>query len=554
MLLELRIEHFAVIDRVSVRLAPGLNVLSGETGAGKSIIVGALGLLLGERASSEVVRPGADRAVVEGVFDVSDRPRVLALLEEQGIEAEEGLLILRREVALEGRNRAWINGAASTAGLVGRLGGMLVDLHGQHEHQTLLRADEQRGILDAYAGAADLAGDVAAAHEAWRRAGQDLADLDRRRQEVAQRADFLRFQLEEIEGARLEPAEEERIEEEANRLEHAEELAGLAGALHETLYAGEDALSERLAAARRELDRLLRIDGSESELRALMDSAYFAVEEAGRRLGDYAAGVEHDPARLRTLRARQDLLFRLFRKYGEGSAAVLEAGRRAREELDVLEGGSLTRKELEARVEAAAERLSELAGRLSEARRGAADRLAAEVDAILPELGLDDGRFRVELEALEQPGATGGESVEFRVALNRGFEPRPLARVASGGELSRVMLALKTVLARVDAVPSLVFDEIDAGIGGRTANKVGETLRDVAGEHQVFAITHLAQIAARADHHLRVEKSDEGGAASTRVVPLEGEARVAELVRMMGGDPGSEVSVRHARELLEVGP
>lgn len=550
MLIELRIQNYAVIDRLAVRLEPGLNVLTGETGAGKSIIVGALSLLMGERASAEYVRTGADRAIVEGVFDVAGRDDVLALLESQGLEAEEGLLILRREVAAEGRNRAWVNGSAVTASLLGELGGRLIDLHGQHEHQTLLRADEQRAILDAYAGATELAKELREAHARLVKARQALEDFDRRRREIEQRADFLRFQVEEIEKANLKPGEEEQLEEEGNRLEHAEDLARLSGRLHEALYAAEDSVTSTLGELRRVLEQLVRIDPSQQDAVELLEAAYYNVEELGRRMGEYAAQIEHDPVRLDEIRRRQDLIFRLKTKYGPTLADVIETGRRAREELDLIDSGGLERRELEKAEAAAREKVESLAARLSAVRREAATRLAAEVGAILPELGFSDGRFAVALNPLPEISADGAESIEFRVSLNVGFEPRPLARVASGGELSRIMLALKTILARLDRVPSLVFDEIDTGIGGRIGHKIGEKLRQVAEHHQVFVITHLAQIACRADHHLRVEKTERDGMTATSVTVLEGEERVRELARMLGGDPESEKSLDHARELL----
>jgi DNA repair protein RecN (Recombination protein N) len=550
MLIELRIQNFAVIDRLVVRLEPGLNVLTGETGAGKSIIVGALSLLLGERASADVVRAGAERAIVEGVFDVGDREEIRALLDEQGIEAEDGLLILRREVAAEGRNRAWINGSATTAGVLGELGRRLVDLHGQHEHQTLLRGDEQRAILDAYAGATALAERVRAAHERLQRVRSELAELDRRRRETEQRADFLRFQADEIEKAKLREGEEEALEEEANRLEHAEDLARLSGRLHQALYAAEDAVAARIGELRRVLEQLIRIDPGQADLVELLETAYYNVEEVGRRMGEYAAAVEHDPARLDEIRRRQDLIFRLKTKYGPTLRDVIETGRRAREELDLLDGSGLERRALEKEESEARAALESLAAELSARRREAADRLGAEVQAVLPQLGLGGGRFSAELIPLPEIGGDGAEAVEFRIALNAGFEPRPLARIASGGELSRIMLALKTILARLDRVPSLVFDEIDTGIGGQVGHRIGEKLREVAEHHQVFAITHLAQIACRADHHLRVEKAERGGLTATQVTVLDEEERVRELARMIGGDPESPTSLEHARELL----
>lgn len=553
MLIELRIENFAVIERLAVRLDPGLNVLTGETGAGKSIIVGALSLLLGERASSDTVRAGAERAVVEGVFDVEDRADILSILRDQGLDTEDGLLILRREVAAEGRNRAWVNGAASTAGLVGELGSRLADLHGQHEHQALLRNAEQRSILDAFAGQAGRADEMRAGHEELAEVRGELEALESRRREIGQRADFLRFQLNEIDEAEIEPGEEESLEAESRRLEHAEDLAQLSEKLNQALYEGETSVAEVLGALRRDLAELVRIDSSQEDATELLETAYYNVEELGRRMAGYASQVEHDPNRLNEIQQRQDRLYRLKNKYGPELEDVLETARQAREELESLESADFERKALEKRQAAAEAEVRELAGRLTRGRRKAGKALADRVMEILPEVGLDGGRFEVVLDPLDEPGPHGAERVEFLVAVNVGFDLRALKDVASGGELSRVMLALKTILARVDQVPTLVFDEIDAGIGGRIAVKVGAKLKEVAAHHQVFAITHLPQIASRADHHLLVEKGEADGMTRTALEELDGDERVRELARMLGGDPESETSLDHARELLRAG-
>ncbi|MBW3554111.1 MAG: DNA repair protein RecN [Gemmatimonadetes bacterium] len=553
MLIELRIENFAVIEGLSVRLDRGLNVLTGETGAGKSIIVGALSLLLGERASVEAVRTGADRAVVEGVFDIAGREDILRLLHEQGLEAEDGLLILRREVAAEGRNRAWVNGSSSTAGLVGALGSRLVDLHGQHEHQALLRVEAQREILDAYAGHSETVTALAAAHGVLREARAALDGLEARRREVEQRADFLRFQLQEIEAAGIEAGEEAKLEEESRRLEHAEDLATLSNRLHQALYESERSVSVSLGELRRDLDALIRIDPSQDSAREMLEAAYYNVEELGRRMGDYASRIEHDPARLDVIQRRRDLLYRLKNKYGPELEDVLETAGRAAAELELLDGSGFERKSLERREADARAELERLAAEVTSKRREAAERLAGEVMRVLPELGLKGARFTVALDPLPEAGPAGAERVEFLVAVNAGFDPKPLARVASGGELSRVMLALKTILARVDHVATLVFDEIDAGIGGRVAVQVGGKLREVADHHQVFAITHLPQIASRADHHLLVQKSNAAAVTTTSLDELRGEDRVRELARMLGGDPESDTSLDHARELLGTG-
>lgn len=553
MLIEIRIRDYAVIDELRLELGPGLTVLTGETGAGKSIVVGALSLLLGERASADVVRDGAGRARVEAVFDVSSDPGVEELLRDSGVEAADGLLILAREVAAEGRNRAWVNGSPATAGLVGELGRRLVDLHGQHEHQALLRAEEQRWILDAYSGAAARAAEVRELHRAVRALREELETLEARRRDLEARADFLRFQWEEIRGLAPEAGEDRALEEELRRLEHGEELLRGAQEVAEGLYGGEDAVSDRLALMRDGLRGLTRVDGTLEGDAALLDEAFHQVVEVGRRLERYAASVELDPARLEEVRVRLDRLFRLKRKYGPELEDVLATAVSLRRELDQLEGAGVDRTHLETRLGETRTRLEAAAARLSELRTEGASRLAGEVEAVLPDLGMKGARVTIHLEPLPQIGAGGAEEVEFRVSLNAGFEPRPLARIASGGELSRVMLALKSILARVDRVPTLVFDEVDAGVGGEAAVGLAGKLREVSGHHQVLVITHLAQVASRGHRHLRVEKVSREGAAATALRVLDGEERVVEVARMLGGDPESPTSREHARELLAAG-
>lgn len=553
MLSELRIRNFALIDRLSVRLGPGLNVLTGETGAGKSIIVGALSLLLGERASSEVVRSGEERASIEGVFEVDGRHELARLLDERGLEAEDGILVLKREVAAEGRSRAWVNGSPATASLLGEIGRMLVDLHGQHEHQTLLRRDEQRAILDAYAGTGELVARVRAAHGAVADLRREAADLERRRREALQRADFLRFQADEIEKAALHPGEEESLEDEARRLSHSEELTSLSSQLYDAVAGSDRSIVGELGHLSRTVDHLVRIDPSQEGVRELYDAAYYALQELGERMERYAQTVEHDPARLDEIRRRQDLIFRLRTKYGGTIDEVLQIGSAARQELDLIDGADFELGALQKRLGHAAAELERLAGELTARRTDAAARLADEVGGVLPDLGMTGGRFEVARLALPEPSAMGAEEIEFRVSVNRGFEPRALSFIASGGEMSRIMLALKTILARLDAIPTLVFDEVDAGIGGRVALQVGDKMREVAASHQVFAITHLPQIASRATTHLRVSKHERDGRTATEVATLEDDERVREIARMLGGDPESAVSLEHARELLERG-
>jgi DNA repair protein RecN (Recombination protein N) len=550
MLTELRIKNFAIIESLTLPLARGFNVLSGETGAGKSIIVGALGLLLGERASADVIRTGAERATVEGVFDISDRDEIRRLLDERGFDVEEATVVLKREVAA-GRARAWINGTTVNAGLLAEVGRLLVNLHGQHEAQTLLDPEAQRGILDAFAGAAEQAAAVRRTHEELAAILREIADLTRRRADAERRADYLRHVVREIGDAKLVEGEDARLEDEARRLENADELRSLAAAIAGALDGDEDTVLQRLAAVARPLGAIQRIDPSLARLQESYDTAYYALEALARELEEYEASVELDPARLEDVRRRRDLLFRLTKKYGGTLADVIRAGDEARAELELVDTAGLDRRQLETRERETRARLAEAARTLTSCREAGAERLTRAVDEVLPELGMPDGHVFVTLHPLAHIGACGAEDIEFRVSLNVGHDARPLARVASGGELSRVMLALKTILARLDHVPTLVFDEVDAGIGGRVGLQVGETLRRVASYHQVFAITHLPQIAARAHHHIVVSKGARGGVTTADVSIVDHDDRVAEIARMLGGDPDSAVSRAHARELLE---
>ncbi|MHB1224684.1 MAG: DNA repair protein RecN [Gemmatimonadaceae bacterium] len=550
MLIELRIRNFAIIEALTLPLAAGFNVLSGETGAGKSIIVGALGLLLGERASADLVRTGTDRATVEGVFEVAPDHAIIALLDERGVEVDDGLLVLRREIAASGRARAWVNGTTVTAGVLAEIGRQLVSLHGQHEAQTLLDAESQRRILDAFGGADATASEVRDSHARLSAVRREIAELDRRRAEAERRADYLRHVAREIEEARLLEGEDTRLEEEARRLEHAEELRTTSASAVQLLQDGDDGVLARLGQLQRALGAIRRIDPSLERLQELFDTGYYAIEELAREVEEYEAAIDLDPSRLAQVQQRRDVLFSLGKKYGPTLAEVVETGREARAELDLVDSAALDIRQLEGQETAARERLTEAAAALTELRVSAARRLAAAVDELLPELGMPDGRLTVALPPTSEVGPHGAEDVEFRVALNLGHEARLLGRVASGGELSRVMLALKTILARLDAVPTLVFDEVDTGIGGRVGLQVGDTMRRVAEHHQLFAISHLPQLAARAHHHILVAKGARGGVTTADVRVLEGDDRVFELARMLGGDADSEVSRAHARELL----
>ena len=550
MLIELRIKNFAIIESLTLPLSPGFNVLSGETGAGKSIIVGALGFLLGERGSADLIRTGSDKATVEGVFDVADLKAIEAIADERGVDLEDEVLVLKREISSAGRGRAWANGSPVTATVLGEIGRMLVNLHGQHEAQALLDSESQRGILDEFGGAASQALVVRDAHTELASVRRDIASITSRRADAERRADYLQHVVREIEEAKPTAGEDAKLEDEARVLENADELKTIAESVSAMLSEEEGAI-ERLGSVNRSLGSIQRIDSSTVRFQELFDAGFYALDELARAISDYASSVDLDPERLVSVRRRREILYSLAKKYGPSLDDVIEMGRKSRAELDLVDSAAFDIAQLSARETSVQERLTSEAKRLTTLRTTAAKQLAKAVDALLPELGMTGGRFSVVLVPKPAIDEHGTEEVEFCVALNVGHDARPLARVASGGELSRVMLALKTILARVDEVPTLVFDEVDSGIGGKVGLQVGDTLRRVAEHHQVFAISHLPQIAARAHNHIVVAKAARGGVTTADVTVLNGTDRVHEIARMLGGDPDSKLSRAHAKELLE---
>ena len=548
MLTELRVRDLATIADVTLHLGPGLNVLTGETGAGKSMLVDALALLLGERAASGSVRPGAAKTIVEGAFEGLD-PRTRRAIEALGLDVEDGRVIVRREVSAEGRSRAWVSGSPTTAAVLGQLGALLVDLHGQHDTQSLLRADAQRDILDAFAHAESERDAVVEAHAALATLRAEETALAARRDEVRRRADYLRHVVHEIDQARLRPGEDEALQLEARRLSQAGALGEQAQRIVDAIEAGEGNALGALGAADRALAGLEKTDPDLAGWREMLDAAYTNLSELARQAAAYADEVEENPERLAEVEQRRDVIFKLTGKYGATIEAVLATRNESAAELDLLDTADVDLRALAARRAAAGSALRAAADGLSAKRADAADRLARGVNRLLPRLGLPGGKLQVSLAALPEPAAHGQESVAFDVQLNVGLEAKPLARVASGGELSRLMLALKVVLARHDAIATLVFDEVDQGIGGEIGAQVGAALAEVAERHQVLVISHLPQIAARADQHLVVSKEARGGIATSDVQVIHGEDRVNEVARMLG-DAEGDAARRHAQAML----
>jgi DNA repair protein RecN (Recombination protein N) len=529
-LTELRVRDLAVIADVTLPLQPGLNVLTGETGAGKSMLVDALALLLGERASADVVRPGADKTMIEALFGDD--------------------LVVKREVTREGRSRVWINGSPATVGMLADMGTRLVDLHGQHETQSLLRPDAQRDILDAYADAGVERVAARDTHQRLRELEQRESELRARQEEVRRKADYLGHVVKEIEQAAPKVGEDEGLETEAKRLAHADELGRLARELEEVVE------STGLTRAHKILGALVKLDPSATPWQDLLDSASANTQELAEAARGYAAEIEADPSRLAAVEQRRDLLFRVQQKYGPSIPDVLATRDSSARELELLDTADLDLRTIAEQRATAGQEFERACAALSKKRAAGAGRLSKAVNELLPALGMPGGRFEASRSPLPAPRADGAEAVVFEVELNAGLGSRPLARVASGGELSRLMLALKVVLAAHDAVPTLVFDEVDQGIGGEVGVRVGEALRQVAaGERgagsgrQALVITHLPQIAAYADHHLVVAKGSKGGVATSDVRVATGDVRTREIARMLG-DADMATAVRHAEELL----
>ncbi len=549
MLTELRVRDLAVIQDATLPLGPGLNVLTGETGAGKSMLVDALALLLGERATSDLIRPGSERAVVEAAFDIGDGDLV-APADEVGVDLTDDQLIFRREINAEGRNRAWANGSPTTVAALASLGRRLVDLHGQHEAQSLLKIAAQRDILDAFGNLATTRQAVADAYARTSALRNREADLVARKEDVARRADYLRHVAKEITEADPRIGEYEELEIESKRLSNVEDLTNYTEALVQLLDGDGGAVLTALGQAARLVAQLERIDGSVSDWRELIDSAEANAEELVQVVRRYAASIDADPRRLAQVEARRDVLYRLKQKYGPAFEDVIRTGEQALGELELLDTADLDLAGISEERAAAERELEAVADELTAGRKNAAGHLVSAVDALLPGLGMEHGKLTVAVQQAERATSAGQDLIEFLVNLNPGMEPRPLAQVASGGELSRLMLALKVVLAQHDAIPTLVFDEVDQGIGGEVAVRVAAALAQVAQSRQVLIITHVPQIAARASHHLRVDKPVRNGMPSSQVQVLTGTERVVELARMLG-DAEDPVALKHAAEMIK---
>ena len=550
-LVSLRIRNLALVEDLTWQPGAGLAAITGETGAGKSLLIGALQLLLGERADKSLIRTGADSCTVEAVFEVAGAKELDVWLEEQGAEScADGELLLKRTLSTTGSGRQFLNGSACTLAALKVLGDRLVDLHGPHDHQSLFSREAQTKVLDAYAGANEVASAFAVAHREQARLAGEVARLHGLEQDAALRRDMLAHAAKEIAAAKLQPGEEEEVMSRLRAAGSSQRLIELGAQMQSALGAdGEGGMRVALAEAVRAGRELARLDEAAGAILSSLEDVAGRVTDLENEVRHYAERIDADPATLRELEERADLLQSLKRKYGGTMEEVMARGEQAAKDLEDIETRGERIAELQKEQVAMASKATKLAKSLSAARAKAAPSLTKAVTKELRELGFLRAEFGVQLELLDEARSLGAELAEFEFAPNPGESAKPLRAIASSGEISRVMLALKSVLAGQDGVPLLVFDEIDANVGGEVAVKVGQKMRELSKAHQVLCITHLPQVAAAAHRQFAVTKEFDGTRTTTAVGELSGAERVAELARMLGGQD-SKSALAHARSLL----
>ena len=569
MIEELYISNVALIDELQLECSSGLNIFTGETGAGKSVILNAVGLALGERSTPGIVRDGATNAKIQIAIALPpDHPVWDGFNDSEFadvLDAEE-TLVLSRQINASGRSRCHTNGQLVSLTFLSAIGDLLVDIHGQHAHQSLFRSETHLDLLDTFGKHEALKAEVSKKYDELHAAQAQLADFSQTLRAAMQEKDLLEFQLEELEEAQLQEGEEEDLINERHLLSNAETLFESANQLYEQLYGGdlsESSTLDGLKIASRTISKLCELDGSLSELNARFESTLYELEDIAYQIRDYRDKIEFNPHRLSEVEERLDVIHRLKRKYGDSISDILAYQAQASQKLEDLQFGSERIEELKDQIHGVTQGAQKLAIELSKKRRETATQLESLIERELQTLGMEKAVFQIlvsPIESAEGPleiegkryelRTNGMDEIEFFISPNVGSEPKPLAKIASGGEISRVMLALKTVLAQIDLIPTMIFDEIDAGIGGRTADIVGQKLKELSRYRQVFCITHLPQIARFADQHFRVEKSVEGNRTTITAKLLTPEERVEEVARMHGGE-ATVTTLAHARELLE---
>jgi DNA repair protein RecN (Recombination protein N) len=553
MLLLLAVENYAVVERIEIRFHPGLNLLTGETGSGKSIVVDALGLLLGGRASADSIRTGELRARVAGIFEVREHAAIRLLLEPAGFEIEDGELLVEREVLAGGKSRAYVGSRPAAVSLLRELAPYLADIHGQHDQQLLFSTEAQRDMLDAFAATGAAVEELGAAHREWRAAGAELASLELTEQEKLRLLDLWSFQRKEIEGAALQPGEDAALENERRVLQNVQKLEEAAASAYAAVYDAPESAVALARGAARKVEELCRIDASLDGVREHLKTADIALQEASYALRDYLSGLEANPARLEEIESRLASIDRLKRKYGGSIPEILAFLEETCGQIAAVENAGERMEQLRKERARAASAYERLAAELTARRRIAARKLEKRVEAELAGLSMERTVFRVEIAPAEW-SEEGADRVEFLVSPNIGEEPRALEKVASGGEISRIALALKTCVAGQARGPArtLVFDEVDAGVGGGAAEGVGRRLKQLAAANQVLCVTHLPQIASFADHHYRVGKREENGRTVAAVEELDTAARTREVARMLSGQKLTPEALKHAEKLIRM--
>ena len=551
MLTRLTIRNLVIVRELELAFAAGMSALTGETGAGKSIMIDALGLTLGNKTDNGMIRSGCDKAEVSSEFDLSDCPAALQWLEEHDL-ADEQQCLLRRVLVRDGRSRAYINGTPSPQNLLRELGELILDIHGQHAHQSLLRAPAQRQLLDAYAGLQEQAARTGRDYLAWQEAVKARDALQQAAADRASRLDYLHFQVNELEPLLDGANQLAELEAEHNRLAHAERLQGDSAGLLEALSEGEQDIGSLLGSLSHRLGELAALDERLAEARDLLDSASIQVDEAAQSLRHYADAIEIDPQRLQQLDGQLGQLHDAARKHRVEIDALPGLFEQLQAELDQLQHADQQLDALDGEVEKLQTTFDQQAGKLSKARAKAAARLARTVSDSMQTLGMQGGRFLVDCQSdASQASRHGIDNIQFLVAANPGQPPAPLAAVASGGELSRISLAIQVATADCGEVPTLIFDEVDVGIGGAVAEIVGQLLRRLGSERQVLCVTHLPQVASQAHRHYRVSKMSDGATTETRIEALDEDSRVSEVARMLGGVDITEQTLKHAGEMIE---
>ena len=566
MLKTLHIKDYALLEQVDVQFGAGLNIITGETGAGKTILIDAMSLLLGERASTEVVRKGADKSVVEGIFEVTSNKKVQALLEQNEIEFLPELII-RREISLKGSNRCFINDTPAQLSLVKELGDLLVDLHGQHEHQSLLKTETHIEYLDNAGETEDLLRTYKWIYKSLSKLQNELSELKEKEAVLKEKKGLFEFQIKEIDDVSPEENEEEKLNEELKVLENSEKLRQLTTELYQGLYDNENSVYDNLMNLKNAVNDLTRIDKSFNETNEEYEAALAIINEIAGYLRSYSGKIDFDPEKLESIRIRLGAISLLKKKFGGSVNSVLEHRKRIGEEYQIAENYSEKISELEAKTKAIRENCGSTADKLSIERKKAAKKVEEDIAELLKQVGIPNSKFQIRISNAPAEdseefiivngkkfkfNSSGYDDVQFFISTNLGEDLKPLAKVASGGEVSRIMLTLKSILARRDKLPLLIFDEIDTGVSGHIAQKVGQKLKELASHHQVIAITHLPQIAGLADQHFAVEKLETDKRVISRIRKLNREERIREVAKLMSGENITEASIKGAKELMGI--